>query len=196
MFARWLTHFFQFLQNIPEIFRQFCADHHRVSVPGVRKAQDPSVEALAGLTQLRFFVTVHRIAQNGVTDMSHVDPDLVGSAGFQPAADVGIPPEPLHHLPMGDGRPGIAGGDAHFLPISGVASDGGIHCAAILPERAADDSIVGAGHGVILQLRGQHCMGKVIFGNGQKTGGVFINAVNNARAKLAVDTGKLPGLGK
>ena len=33
-------------------------------------------------------------------------------------------------------------------------------------------------------------MGQVIFGNGKQTGGVFVNAVDNARAQLPVDAGK------
>ena len=34
-------------------------------------------------------------------------------------------------------------------------------------------------------------MGKVIFGNGQQAGGVFVDAVDNAGAQFAVDTGQV-----
>ena len=57
--------------------------------------------------------------------------DLVGSAGFQLATDVGVATKPLNNLPMGHRRLAVALIDAHFLPVCGVPSDGGIHCAAV-----------------------------------------------------------------
>ena len=47
----------------------------------------------------------------------HVYPDLVGAAGFQLAADVGIALISADDLPVGHGGLGIALGDAHFLDV-------------------------------------------------------------------------------
>ena len=122
--------------------------------------------------------------------MGHVDTDLVGAAGFQLAAHVGITPVTGYYLPMGNSLFAVSLGDAHLFPVGGVAANGGIHRAAVFPERAADDGFVGAGHRMVFQLRCQNSMGKVIFGYRQKTGGVLINAVDNAGAQHAVDAGK------
>ena len=148
------------------------------------------MEALAVLAQLRLFVAVDRVPQNGVADVGHVDPNLVGPARFQVAADVGIAPVALDHLPVGYGGLGIALGDAHLLPIRRVPPNGGIHGAAVLFQIAADNGLVGPRHGVVFQLRGQDRVGQVIFGNGQKSGGVLINPVDNAWAQLPIDAGK------
>ncbi len=90
-------------------------------------------------------------------------PDLVGAAGFQTAADVGIAPVAFYHLPVGHRRLGIALRHAHFLPVRGVPPDGRIHGAPVLLQISADNGLVGPGHGVILQLGGQHRVGQVIF---------------------------------
>ena len=68
-----------------------------------------------------------------------------------------------------------------------MSANGGIHGAAVLPEGAADDGLVGPRHGVVLQLGGKHRVGQVVFGNGEKAGGVFVDAVNNAGPQLSID---------
>ena len=108
MIIYYLTHFLQLLNNLLKILRQRCEDHDRPAIPGMLEAQSTCVEALAVLAQLRFFSSVDRISQNGVADVSHVDTDLVGSACFQTAADVGIAPIASHHLPVGHRMLGIA----------------------------------------------------------------------------------------
>ena len=92
---------------------------------------------------------------------------------------------------MGHRFLGIALRHAHFLPIRRMPSDGCIDCAAVLPERTANDGFVSPGHGVILQLGRQNPVGKVVFCHRQKPGGVLVDAVDDARAKLPIDAGKL-----
>ena len=105
---------------------------HKMSVPGMGKAQRACVEALTVKAQLRFFSSINCVTQNGVTDVSHVYPDLMGSAGFQSAAHMGVAGVAADNLPVGDGIFGITGGDAHFLSVGGVTANGGIHSAFIL----------------------------------------------------------------
>ena len=131
---------------------QLGENHHRMSVPGVLEAQRPGVEALTALPKLRLFAAVNRVPQNGVANVGHVYPDLVGAAGFQLAADVGIALIAAHHLPMGDGVPSAPLGDAHFFPVRGVPPDGRVHGAAVFLHNAADNGLIGSGHGVVFQL--------------------------------------------
>lgn len=65
-------------------------DDHRLPGTGMLEAKCPSVETLAVLPQFRLFMSVDQISQNGVTDMGHVDTDLMGAACFQLTADVWV----------------------------------------------------------------------------------------------------------
>ena len=69
--------------------------------------------------------------------------------------------------------------------------DGSVHGAAVLLQVAADNGVVGSGHGVILQLAGQHGMSQIIFRHRQKPGGILVNPVDNAGAQLSVDARKV-----
>ena len=155
------------------------------------EAEGSGVETLAVLAQLGLFMAVDGVAQDGMADVRHVDADLVGAAGFELAADVGIAPVAFDDLPVGHGVPGIALGDAHFLPVGGVPPDGGIHGAGVLPEGAADNALIGSGHGVVLELGGQPGVGVVVFRYGQQAGGILVDPVDDSGAKLAVDAGEV-----
>ena len=126
-----------------------------------------------------------------MADVSHVYPNLVGTAGFQLAADVGIALVAAHHLPMGDGAAPAPLGDAHFLSVRGMPPDGRVHGAAVFLHNAADDGLVSSGHGVVFQLRGQHGVGVIVFRHGQQSRRVLVDAVDDSRAQLAVDAGKI-----
>ena len=76
-------HAFQLLDDFLKIGGQIRENQHGPSVPGMAEAQRTRVEALAVLAKFRFFVSVDRVAQDGVTDVGHVDPDLMGPACFQ-----------------------------------------------------------------------------------------------------------------
>lgn len=159
------------------------------------EAQGPCMEALAVLAQFRFFVAVNGVAQNGVTDVGHVHPNLVGAPGFQPAANVGIAPIAAYHFPVGHGRFGIALGDAHFFAVRRVAANGGVHRSGIFPEGANHNGFIGAGHGVVFQLASQHGVGVVILGHRQQAGGVLVNPVDNAGAQFPVDAAQVVAQG-
>ena len=51
----------------------------------------------------RYVATVSRIPEQGVTDVLHVDPNLVGPAGFQFAFHERHRTQALQHAVMGDG---------------------------------------------------------------------------------------------
>ena len=186
-----LPHLFELCNNFLEVWRQIREYQNGPSVPGVPEAELAGVETLGALPQLRLFVAVDQIAQNGVADVGHVDPDLVGPSRLQTAADMGVAPVALHHFPVGHGFFGVAGGDGHLLPVGGVPADGGVDGAGVLPEGAADDGFVGPRHGVVLELGGQHGVGQIVFGDSQQSAGVLVDAVDDAGPQLAVDAGEV-----
>ena len=44
---------------------------------------------------------------------------------------------------------------------------------------------------MILQLAGQHIVGKIVLGNSQKSGSILVDAMHDSGAQFAVDTGKV-----
>lgn len=90
---------------------------------------------------------------------------------------------------MGHGVPS-AGHHSHFLPVRRTAADGSVHRPVILPEIAGDDAAVGPGQRVILKLLRQLHMGGIVFRGNDETGGVSVNAVDNAGPQFSVDPGK------
>ena len=86
--------------------------------------------------------------------MGHVDADLVGPARLQPAADVGDAAVPGDDLPVGHGTAAVCH-HRHLLPVGGMAADGGVHGAPVLPEIAHHQALVGPGQGVVRQLGGE-----------------------------------------
>ena len=107
------------------------------------------MQALRVLAQLRLFPPIDEIAQDGMTERRHVHPNLVGAAGLQVAANVGVAPVPGDGLPVCDS--GLAPiGNGHPLPVGGMPPNGGVHSAPILFQIAADHGFIGPGQGVIL----------------------------------------------
>ena len=78
------------------------------------------------------FGAVHRVPQQGVTDVGHMHPDLVGAPGLQAALDVGVAPQVLQHRPVGHRPPALKLVHRHLFPVGGVAEDGGVHGARLL----------------------------------------------------------------
>ena len=69
----------------------------------MHKRQLPRVKTLAALSQLRFLVTVDRVAENRMVAPCEMDADLVCSARFQLAAHMRIARIAGDDLPVCDG---------------------------------------------------------------------------------------------
>ena len=117
-------------------------------------------------------------------------PDLVGASGFQPAKHVGMAAVTGNHLPVSDGGTAVPGIYGHPFPVDAVAADGGVHGAPVLPQTAHTNRLVLPRQGVVLKLRGQGQVGRVIFGRDDQAGGVAVDAVDNAWAQGSVDSGE------
>ena len=123
--------------------------------------------------------------------MGHMHTDLVGTTGLQLTAHMGIAPITGNDFPMGHRIAGVPFGHAHFLAVRGMAANGRIHRTGIRFQIAANNTFIGARHGVILQLGCQHHMGQIVFCHRQQTGGILIDPVDDTRTQLSVDTGQI-----
>ena len=156
---------------------------------GVEEPQPHGVEALALKPGHGLFVSVDGIPQDGVADIGHVDPDLMGAARLQTALHVRTAGEPLQHGPVGHRAP-AARHHRHLLPVRRVAADGGVHRAAVLPEIPRHDAPVDPGQGVVLELGGELLVGEVVFGGDKEAGGVPVDPVDDAGPQLPADAGQ------
>ena len=122
--------------------------------------------------------------------MSHMDTDLVCPTGLQLATDMGVTPVAGNDLPVGDGVAAVVRCDGHLFAVGVVPPDGGVHRAAVFPERSHNNGIVNTVHGMILQLGCQHCVSQIVFRHCQQPGGVLVDPVDDTGAQLSVDAGK------
>ena len=153
------------------------------------EAQPHGVEALALEPRHGLFRPVDGVSQDGVAQVGHVDPDLVGAAGLQTAADVGEAGVAGDDLPMGDG-PAAIRDHRHLLPVPFVPSNGGVHGAGVLPEVAHHDALIGPGQAVVRELGGELLVGEVVLRRDDEARGVPVDAVDDAGALLPADAGE------
>ena len=91
----------QLCQHPFKLLRPGAGELHWAAGTGMEKAQARGVETLARQTRHRLPIAVHGVPQNGMADISQMDPDLVGTARLQSAAQVGDTGIPGQHLRNG-----------------------------------------------------------------------------------------------
>ena len=148
------------------------------------------MEALARQPGHGLFGPVHRVPQDGVADVGQMDPDLVGAARLQTAAQMGDAGIPGDDLPVGHGLPAPLPHHRHALAVHRMAADGGVHGAAVLPKIPHRQAFIGPGQGVVRQLGRQGQMGCIVFGGDNEAAGVPVDAVDDAGTLLAPDAGQ------
>ena len=156
----------------------------------MEKAQRPRVQALAAQALFRPLVAVDQVAEQRVTDVRHVHADLVRAAGLKLAADVRVAVVARDDRPVRDSAAGIFLCHGHALAVGRVAADGGIDRAGVFAQIAADDGLIGAGHGVVGQLGREREVGKVVFRRDEQAGRVLVDAVHDAGPPLSADAGE------
>ena len=176
-------------QHRLEFLRQGAGELHRLPGAGMEESQPHRMEALALEAGDRLFGAVHRVPQDGMADMGHVDSDLVGASGLQAAAHMGVARIPGDDFPVGDGA-ASPGDNRHLFPVAGTAADGGVHRALVFPEIAYHHALIGPGQSVVLELSGKLLVGKVVFSGDDETGGVPVDAVNNTWSQGSADAGE------
>ena len=90
---------------------------------------------------------------------------------------------------MGDG-PAAVRDHRHLLPVPFIPANGSVHGAGILSEVSHDEALIGSGQAVVRELGGETLVGEVVLGGDEKTGGVPVDAVDDAGALLPADAGE------
>ena len=130
--------------------------------------------------------------------MGHVDADLVGSAGFEHAADQaghGRLSEAFQHLVMGDRLTGVgAPGDGHFLPVGGAPVDCRRDASGAALGHTPDEGEVAPLQPPVPPMGGelfrQAVVRAVILGHDQKPAGILVDPVHDAGALYPANAGQ------
>ena len=124
---------FQLFQDIPEPIRQRTLQFQRLPGGRVDEPEPAGVQALAGQSGPWLFAAVHRIPQQRMADGGQMDPNLVGTACFQPALHMGIARIAGQNGPVGHRLPAVFAVNGHLFPVHRMAADGSVHSATVFP---------------------------------------------------------------
>src|SRR5690554_814010 len=128
---------------------------------------------------------IGRIAHQRVAHVGHVHTDLVGTAAFQFAANMGMSGKALNQPVVGHRR--FAGRHhRHALAVLRVPANGSIYCGAA-GERTHHHRLVFPAHGALLQLVDQRGVGNQAAGHHHNPGGVFVQPVHNTSPGQVLD---------
>jgi hypothetical protein len=137
---------------------------------------------------------VEGVADDGVAEGLHVDADLVGAAGFDADLDEGEgavgADDALEDGGVGDGGAAIGATGGHAGAADEVAGDGEGDGGVVFGEVAVEESDVGFGNLAAGEHLAELAVGAVVFGDEDETAGEFVEAVDDARAKIAADVGE------
>lgn len=171
------------------------------------EAQQAGVQGLAvkGDNGVRNFITkllagalasaaVERIANQRMAEFGEMDPDLVGSAGFEAAIDkackgFGRGPEALQNLVMGAGVFAARLDYGHLLTVRRTAVNIAFNGACCRGHIAPDKGGIGTLNGVFLELSCKALVGRVILGSHDQATGVLVDPMNNPGAHDVANTG-------
>ena len=78
------------MQQVGKIFGQIAFHQPELPVSRVQKGKFPCMQTLPLQVKFGFGWAIDLISHNGVPKACHMNADLMGTAGLQPAADVGI----------------------------------------------------------------------------------------------------------
>ena len=135
---------------------------------GVEGALQDPVAAVAGVVEER------------VSDVVHMDADLVRASGLQHAFHEGDVAQALQHAEVGDGVLSLrfVAADAEAQPVVGIPADRGVDGPAVFGDIAPDQGPVAPFDGMVEELAGQLDLGRVSLGYDQQSGGILVDAVD------------------
>jgi len=153
----------------------------------------PAKQVRADFTQ----AAVGGIADDRVAGEGAVDPDLVGPSCLQDRFGPTELRQMFQEAQLGDRltrtRRQIARPhppllhDGHALAVAGVPADRRINDGVLKGEAAPKEGVVLANGGPLLYLLGKALVRRVVFGDDQKAGGVFVQSVYDTGAHSATD---------
>lgn len=128
---------------------------------------------------------VDRIADQRKVHVSHVHADLVGASGFQLYPYMGMGTEAVQYTVMADSRL-AAFGHGHALTLATMTTDRCVDLATC-SDYTNYDAFIDAADAAALQLSNQLCLRLDGLGHHHQTGGVFVQAVNDACTRYVDD---------
>ena len=127
---------------------------------------------------------VEGIDRQREADVREMDADLVGFSGFGEAAEESETAETLFDPPIrARGSAGVFD-DGHALGIGGMRREGGVDDAFIFQRPAADEGEVFFLDRVVLELVGEVLLGGSIECEEEDAGGVLVEAMDDADARV------------
>ncbi len=158
------------------------------------QGQPPSMQRLA--RELDANGPAHavvEVADDGMAEEGGMDTNLVGAPGAEAELHQAVMADTFADFPVGDGgtTPFFDRHDGHSFAIDGVATDRLIDHTGFGFRCAVDEAEVFAlgGFGLDLRLEVEHHL--VSFGDDDRTGGVFVEAMDDAGAQDSSDTRKV-----
>ncbi len=157
---------------------------------------DDALQWFREFVRLRFVgAAIFQITYKRMTNMSHMNTDLMCSASFQPAFDergkggsIFFCTEPLLNLEMSNGMACVVALFMHYGLLGAIAmgaSKRGIDRSGFTVGRSPDDGKICplqiTRAPVISKLGAQMAVGKVVFGHDHNAAGFFVQAMHNAR---------------
>ncbi len=128
---------------------------------------------------------VDRVTDQREVDVGHVYANLVGTSGFQLDPYMGMGTEALQHTVVADGRL-AALGHGHALALPAMAADRRVDLAAG-GDHTDHDALIDAADTAVLQLSNQLCLRLDGLGHHHQTGGVLVQAVDDAGTRYVDD---------
>jgi len=133
---------------------------------------------------------IERVSYEGVALVGHVDTNLVGATGYEPAVDQTRSIPALTHRVESSRRPAVSD-DGHPLTVLGVAVDGRIDDAFRFLKGAVAHGEIGLFHRASPECQRQGLVGSIGLGHDQKTGGVLVQTVDDPGPRDPTDTGQI-----
>ena len=132
------------------------------------------------------------VADQRMTDMGKVHPDLMRSSGFQPAVDQAgdRAQDPCLQLVVSSRRLAARGNHRHLLPVPRVASDVAFDPALGRTRHPPDHCLVGPIDRAVGELPGKAGQDGLGLGGDHQARSVLVQPVDDPRSSLAADAGK------
>ena len=154
----------------------------------MHKANVLCMQTLPIQTFYRFLGAIYLIARNRMPYVRKMHSDLMGSAGFQCAAQMREAAVPFQNFYMRYGGLGIFINHRHFLSVLRIPADRQRNGEFIFFYIAVHHAFIRPFEGMLLDLPGKPGVRAVIFCNDQQTGCVLINPVHDSRPENAVNS--------
>ena len=125
---------------------------------------------------------IHPVTGHRVTEVGHMNPDLMRSAGFNGDLDqtefAGKFPQ---HLPGGGRMPSIARPDCHLLAIDGVATDRRNHPPLFFLQHTMHQGQIFFIQLVIFEYINKFPVHKILLGDQHNPRGILVEPVDDTR---------------